>query len=63
MYKKGVIICIIVQGTLFYEHVHVIDENIKLKGPRMEPRGNPFDRGIHFLLALPNVTHCLRFDR
>ena len=29
MYKKGVIICIIVQGTLFYEHVHIIDENIK----------------------------------
>ena len=29
--RKWVIICVIAQGMLFYEHVHVIDEHIEEK--------------------------------
>ena len=48
----GVIICIIVQGPLFYEHVHVIDENIEQK----RAQDGALGQGIHLLFVLAILT-------
>ena len=63
--RKGVIICVIVQGTLFCEHVHVIDGNIEQQRSQDGAGGGGGGGGpfTPCILVFPILTRCLRFDR
>ena len=57
--EREIIICAIVQGSFFDEHMHIIDKTLNNNGSKMEPWGTPSAREIHLLLVFSILTFCL----
>ena len=57
--RKGVIICVIVQGSLSYEHVHVIDENIEQQRVQDGALGHSLWQGDPFTPCISNLNSLL----
>ena len=49
--------------ALFNKHNEIVNENINMRAPRIEPSGIRVKIPIHSFIANPIFTRCFRFEK